>query len=116
MDGKRAALEARMESLLQELASVKAELDRGESSDVPHYSEIETSAHSLGRRLSQAIQQDRMLQLAFSAGNRAQCPDCGCFCRLEYQDRTITSVDGPTEICEPVARCKRCQRSFFPSA
>ena len=116
MDGKRTALEARMETLLQELAAVKAELDHDESGEIPHYSEIEGSAHDLGRRLSQAIQRDRMLQIAFSSGNRTQCPDCKCFCRMEYQARTITSVDGPTEITEPVARCKRCQRSFFPSA
>lgn len=116
MDGKQAALEARMESLLRELAAVKAELDRGEAGEVPHYSEIESSAHNLGRRLSQAIQQERMLHLAGSAGHKAKCPDCGCFCRLELEQRTITSMDGPADICEPVARCKRCQRSFFPSA
>lgn len=116
MDGKQAALEARMESLLQELATVKAELDRGETGEVPHYSEIESSAHNLGRRLSQAIQQERMLQLAGSAGSKARCPDCGCWCRLELKQRTISSVDGPADVCEPIARCKRCQRSFFPSA
>ena len=55
-----------------------------------------------------------MLQWAGSAGQKAKCPDCGCFCRLELKQRAITSVDGPAGICEPVARCKRCQRSFFP--
>jgi hypothetical protein len=116
MDGDRAALEARLTSLLQELATVKVELDRGEPGEIPHYSEIETSAHTLGRRLSQAIQQERMLDLAGSGGSKAQCPDCGCYCQLELEQRTITSMDGPADVSEPVAHCKRCQRSFFPSA
>jgi hypothetical protein len=28
----------------------------------------------------------------------------------------VVSMDGETQICEPVGHCKRCQRSFFPSA
>ena len=118
MDGKQAALEARMESLLQELAVVKEQLDRGgrESGEIPHYSEIEGSAHGLGRRLSQAIQQEAMLHLAGSAGQRGQCPECGRSCRLELKRREIASVDGTTDISEPVGRCKHCQRSFFPSS
>jgi hypothetical protein len=83
---------------------------------VPHYSEIEQSAHDMGRRLSRAIQREASVETAAQAGDAAPCPDCGRSCKLEFKRRTIESLDGPTEICEPVGVCDRCERSFFPSA
>lgn len=118
MDGKRVKLEERMESLLQELAVVKEQLDRGdrEPGEIPHFSEIEGSAHDLGRRLSRAIQEEASLQIGGAAARSEPCPDCGRRCRIDLKTRTVVSVDGETQICEPVGHCKRCQRSFFPSA
>lgn len=118
MDGDRTVLEWEWEELLQKLASVGERLQRAErgSDEVPHYSEIEGVAHRMARRLSQAIQREAMLHVAEKIGGTADCPDCGRSCRLEIKTRTIESVDGPTEISEPVGECPDCQRSFFPSA
>jgi hypothetical protein len=118
MDGERRALEEKYEALLRELASVGQQLQRQRrrGDGVPHYSEIEHSAHEMGRRLSRAIQREALVGTAADAGDSAPCPACGRSCQLAFQRRTIESVDGPTEICEPVGRCDRCERSFFPSA
>jgi hypothetical protein len=35
--------------------------------------------------------------------------------RVEIEARPVTSMDGPIELTEPVAHCRRCRRSFFPS-
>lgn len=117
MDGDRARLEGKLESLLRELAVVKEQLDRGDrkAGEIPHYSEIEGSAHAFGQRLSRAIQEEASLQIGGSAAKTAACPGCGRKCRLDLKTRTVASLDGDTEICEPVGHCKRCQRSFFPS-
>lgn len=118
MDGDQAALEKKFESLLQELATVGEQLQRQKwgAAGVPHYSEIEGSAHELGRRLSRAIQREATVETAGRAGSQAACPGCGQIWELEYKGRTIESVDGPTEIWEAVGYCPRCERSFFPSA
>jgi hypothetical protein len=118
MDGERTALEEKYEALLRELASVGQQLQRQRrgAERVPHYSEIEQSAHEMGRRLSRAIQREASVGTAADAGDWAPCPACGRSCRLAFKHRTVESVDGPTEICEPVGRCDRCERSFFPSA
>jgi C4-type Zn-finger protein len=44
------------------------------------------------------------------------CPDCGRSCHIEINKREVHSMDGPFELIETVARCRRCRRSFFPSA
>ena len=118
MDGEHTALKEGFELLLQELASVGERLQRSErpAGEAPHYSQIEGFAHEMGRRLSQAIQRDAALEIAGSTSRQDTCPDCGRTCALERKERTIQSVDGPTEISEPVGHCPHCQRSFFPSA
>lgn len=118
MDGDRQALEAKLESLLREAASIGEQLGRSErgSSGVPHFSEIEGFGHAIGRRLSRAIQRESSIEAAGRAGTCGACPGCGRNCRLEFKERTIESVDGSTDICEPVGYCPQCQRSFFPSA
>lgn len=118
MDGDQQALERKFESLLRELSAVGEQLQRCRrgSDRVPHYSEIEGSAHAMGRRLSRAIQQERMLQVAGRAGTSGKCPGCGRTCELERKSRSMSSVDGPAEVCETVGYCEDCERSFFPSA
>jgi hypothetical protein len=37
-------------------------------------------------------------------------------CKVEMEVRNVHSMDGPIELTEPVAHCRRCRRSFFPSA
>jgi hypothetical protein len=118
MDGDQQALEQKFESLLRELSAVGEQLQRCRrgSDKVPHYSEIEGAAHAMGRRLSRAIQQEAMLQTAGRAGSSGKCAGCGRTCELELRSRLISSMDGPTEVCEPVGYCGDCERSFFPSA
>jgi hypothetical protein len=118
MDGDQQALEQKFESLLRELSAVGEQLERcrRDSDKVPHYSEIERPAHEMGRRLSRAIQQEAMLRTAGRAGSSGKCAGCGRICKLELKTRSVNSVDGPTEVCEPVGYCEDCERSFFPSA
>jgi len=68
----------------------------------------------MGRRLSQAIQREAMLHAASQCGDTAECPTCGENCPVEVKCRTINSVDGPSEIGEPVCHCRSCDREFFP--
>jgi hypothetical protein len=35
---------------------------------------------------------------------------------VEPAQRQVHSMDGPIELTESVAHCRRCRRSFFPSA
>jgi hypothetical protein len=35
---------------------------------------------------------------------------------VEVSRREVHSMDGPVELIETVAHCRRCRRSFFPSA
>lgn len=117
MDGQQAALERKFERLLQELSVVGEQLRQAKrpSDKLPHYFEIEQSAHQMGQRLSRALQREASVETALEAGDWAACPGCGQDCRLRCVRRTITTTDGLTEISEPVGDCDRCGRSFFPS-
>ena len=44
-----------------------------------------------------------------------RCPDCNQQCKVEIEVRNVHSMDGPIELTEPVAQCRQCRRSFFPS-
>jgi hypothetical protein len=35
---------------------------------------------------------------------------------VDTHNREVSSMDGPLELTEAIARCRRCRRSFFPSA
>jgi hypothetical protein len=59
--------------------------------------------------------------LAASTGDQTErlattlpCPDCGHECQRRECERTLTGEHGPFTWCEPVCRCERCDRSFFP--
>jgi hypothetical protein len=116
MDGTAAALKEKLDQLLREAAEVSVALDHAEGTvvGIPHYSVIEARAHELGRQLSRRIQARQMGRFAAHAADTAQCPECGTRCRLDRQERRITSVDGPLTVEEPVAHCPRCRRGFFP--
>lgn len=45
------------------------------------------------------------------------CPQCGCVCRVEFQDRALTTdTGGVLTLHEPVCHCPQCRRDFFPPA
>jgi len=121
MDDRQVALREkreRLEWLLAEAAEVDVELSRmsGEIVGMPHYSVIEGRAHELGRRLSQKAQQRQMAEAAATAEPTAKCPACGTVCKLEGENRPITSIDGVVPIQELKAACPSCRRDFFPSS
>jgi hypothetical protein len=117
MDAKSTLLNEKLESLLKQSAAVASELQSIEQgSETPHFDEIELPAHDLGQRLSRMIQSDRACEVAIAEKMQVPCPDCSRQCKVEVQHRTVNSMDGPIEIAETVAKCRRCRRSFFPSA
>ncbi len=116
MDAKEAQLKEKLEFHLKESSRIAAELQAIEQGDgVPHFDEIEVPAHELGKKLSRAIQGERAREVALKELGRVYCPDCKKQCRVEIEMRDVHSMDGPIELTEPVAHCRRCRRSFFPS-
>lgn len=117
MDAKQADLEEKLANLLKQTAKVAAELQAIEQGPgTPHYDQIEMPAHEAGQRLSQMIQSVRAGEVAAVQETQVACPDCGKSCGIETRRRLVHSMDGPVELVETVAPCRRCRRSFFPSA
>jgi hypothetical protein len=118
MDAKSQARQQRIRQLLRELAELHVEemVEAGDFDQTPHFSTIERAASKLGKQLSRETQ-DRALREAVTGGQaQAPCPTCGALCDVTTRRRTVKSVDGPIELTEAVADCRRCRRSFFPSA
>jgi hypothetical protein len=117
MDAKQAALDEKLASLLKQAAEV-ASLIQAETQGrgTPHYDDIEIPAHEVGQQLSRMIQSARNGDVAAEQTADVGCPECGKSCRVETNRREINSMDGPIELTENVAHCRRCRRSFFPSA
>jgi hypothetical protein len=118
MDAARSAREAEKKELLNRLAElmVKEQVEQGVFLETPHYSIIERQAISLGRELSQKAQERSTREVAACCPAQVTCPTCQAVCPVETKSRRVTSVDGPVELTESVAQCRRCRRSFFPSA
>jgi len=118
MDAARQARQEEKERLLARLAelAVEEQVEQGVFLETPHYSIIELTARRLGRELSQQAQQRAAREVAAQCPAEAECPTCGLSCGVEMKDRRVTSIDGPVELSEPVAHCRQCRRSFFPSA
>jgi hypothetical protein len=117
MDAKQDRLQKRLEDLLTEASAVAAALQGIEQgSGTPHYDQIELPAHELGKRLSRMIQSERAREVVASGLAEAACPKCGRKCQVKTDKREVHSMDGPLELLETVAHCRRCRRSFFPSA
>lgn len=116
MDAKQAELEGKLTEILKRAADVACQIQSAEQGPgTPHYDEIELPAHEVGQRLSRMVQENRVGDVATEQGAEIDCPDCGRCCRVEVHQRTIHSMDGPVELVETVAHCRRCRRSFFPS-
>ena len=117
MDANEARLKEKLDHHLKEATRVAAEIQALEQGDqIPHFDQIELPAHELGQRFSRAIQEERAREVALKELGRVYCPDCKKQCSVEIEPRPVTSMDGPIELTEPVAHCRRCRRSFFPSA
>lgn len=117
MDAKQARLDEKLANLLRQAADVAAAMQGVEQGPgTPHYDQIEGSAHEAGQRFSRMIQETRAREVAAEELAPRTCPDCGRERPVETKDRTVHSMDGPVELTETVAHCRRCRRSFFPSA
>ena len=116
MDGTATGLKEQLEKLIHQAAAVSVALDRAEGRIVgtPHYSVIELRAHELGRQLSRKVQALQMSSLAGGRDSTVKCPQCGARCETSFKDRSVTSIDGPLTMVEPVGRCLACRRDFFP--
>lgn len=117
MDAKRSQLESKLEFHLQQAATLVSELqavDQGQ--ETPHFDQIELPAHEVGQQLSRMIQTTRAREVAAENLQEAGCPDCGRKCKVDTDTRQVRSMDGPIELTENVAYCRRCRRFFFPSA
>lgn len=105
---------------LAELAELVA-AERFGAAGVPKeltFSEIEEIGHQVGRLAAGTV--DRTLQERHAEHVEAAepCPQCGASCVVEATSRrrSLQTRDGTVELAEPVARCRACQRDFFPSA
>lgn len=118
MDAQRMALQEEKEQLLERLAEIEVEQQRqaGTFQSVPHYGVLERTAHGLGQELSRITQRRAVCEVAAAHESLANCPACGQECSVAMSKRTVTSLDGPVEMMEPVGHCPACRRSFFPSA
>jgi hypothetical protein len=117
MDAKQTQLKEKLEFHLKQATAIASELQAMEQGEnVPHFDQIELAAHDTGKQLSRAIQEERVREVALKALGRVYCPDCKKPCSVEIEPRKVHSMDGPIELTEPVAHCRRCRRSFFPSA
>jgi hypothetical protein len=117
MDAKLLLLREKLGGLLSEAARVAAQVQALEQgSQTPHFDQIELPAHELGRRLSRMVLSERSREVAAEGLADAACPTCGAQCMVAAQTREVHSMDGPLDLAETVAHCRRCRRSFFPSA
>ena len=118
MDADRATREEKKKDLLRQLAelSVAEQVEAGLFLETPHYSIIERVAVNLGRDLSRQTQERAAREVLANCERHAACPTCGTPCSVESQTRDVISIDGPVELSEAVACCRKCRRSFFPSA
>ena len=118
MEADRQARAERKRQLLRELAELQvAEMaDAGQFDETPHFGLLERAASELGKELSRETQERAARESASGVGSQAACPACGRWCDVSTKRRTVDSIDGPVELTEAVADCRRCRRSFFPSA
>jgi hypothetical protein len=118
MERHAVELQEKLAGLLREAAEVSVALDRADGTiqGAPHYSVIELRAHELGRQLSREIQQRPMAAVVNHPVARARCPACGAESELKPVPRSTTSIDGRLDLQELRGHCRKCRRSFFPSA
>jgi hypothetical protein len=118
MDAAPEARRREKKELLTRLAEImiQEQVEEGVFLGTPHYSVIERAAVHLGRELSREAQERGAREVAANCAPEAPCPTCQSLCRVEVTTREVKSIDGPVELTESVANCRKCRRSFFPSA
>jgi hypothetical protein len=84
--------------------------------DYMRYAQMESLGHGLGKELSRQVQETLAQRQRQQMPDALPCPDCQNVCRAEDSRKTIRSVDGSVELPEVRFHCKKCRKSFFPSA
>jgi hypothetical protein len=118
MDAERQTRQQRKRQLLQELAKLHVEemVQAGDFDQTPHFGTIERATSELGKQLSREALERASREAVAGGQPQAPCPTCGASCGVTTRRRAVKSLDGPVELTEAVAECRRCRRSFFPSA
>ena len=107
------------EDLFEELvrALVQERIEGGEIEiESMKFAQMELLGHGLGKELAGRVQQALVASQAEQMPTVFCCPTCGRQCRAETKSKTIQSLDGETELAEVCCHCRKCRRSFFPSA
>lgn len=113
----------RSNNLLQQL--VQSLIDDGVTADTfdldsMPFAEMEMFGHGLGKlvaaEIQQALTEHQATRMNAQAGDQYDCPQCGRTCAVESASRTLKTLDGDVEFAEPKCVCKKCRKSFFPSA
>lgn len=114
---QRSRLEKKKE-LLKQLAELEIDemVEQGVFLETPHYSIIERQAMTLGRELSRQAQERAAREVAASCDGQVACPTCQAPCQTETTTTGAASIDGRGRLTEAKAHCRKCRRSFFPSA
>ena len=63
-----------------------------------HFDDIELPAHDMGKRLSRAIQEERVREVALAELKGTRCIDCNQLCKIEIEVRNVNSMDGPDRL------------------
>lgn len=113
------AIEKRSERLLEEL--VEALVDEQQNSeevdlDRMRFAVMERLGHEMGKRLSTRVQAALVRRQHERAEPPAECPECGGRLRRAIKLREVKGLDGPVPVEEHAGYCRRCRRTFFPSA
>jgi hypothetical protein len=118
MDATEQARREKKKRLLSELAElmIEEQVEEGVFLGTPHFSVIEAAAVNLGNQLSRKAQERAAGEIAASCGSTAPCPTCDEQCEVTFEKREVTSISGVLEMLEAIAYCRKCRRSFFPSA
>jgi hypothetical protein len=118
MDAAHDRLEQEKRRLLERIAEIEVQQQRkrGLFDTTPHFSEIEVAGQELGRFLSRLTQSRLANEVVAGERIERECPTCGKSSVVEAVKRTVTGLDGPTELLEAKSYCSACRRDFFPSA
>jgi len=88
--------------------------------DVMPFAEMEIFGHGFGKALAAEIQQAlaeaQAAHMNQTHDEQYACPRCGRICRADAGRRQLKTLDGEVEFREPKCTCKKCRKSFFPSA
>lgn len=118
MEAKSWARQQRKRQLLREIAELQVEemVEAGDFDRTPHFSRLERAAAELGGLLCRETLEQASREAAAGGPSQVACPTCGSSCAVTTKPRTVKGVAGPVELTEAVSDCRRCRRSFFPSA